>query len=115
MDRWPLPWKGLSAYTCILLHICAFTDRPALQTSSAMVWQGSQWASGAANQYPYNHATISSYTVLDQIIQYYNNAAQFPNLKHIVIAGHSLGGQTVHRYAVVGNQLNTRSALAYSL
>jgi hypothetical protein len=73
------------------------------------VWSGSNWASGAANQYPWNHASISSYTVLDEIIKYYNNAALYPNLKHIVIAGHSLGGQTVHRYAAVGNQLGTRS------
>jgi hypothetical protein len=47
--------------------------------------------------------------VLDKIIQYYNNATLYPNVKHIVIAGHSLGGQTVHRYAVVGDQLNTPS------
>lgn len=70
-------------------------------TSSALVWSGSQWASGADNQYPAyptNVTDISSYDVLDQIIQYFDNPALFPNMNQIVIAGHSLGGQTVQRY-----------------
>ena len=37
----------------------------------------------------------------------------FPNLNQIVIAGHSLGAQTVQRYAAIGNQLNTRSPISY--
>ncbi|TLD20146.1 hypothetical protein E2P81_ATG09216 [Venturia nashicola] len=85
-------------------------------TSNALVWSGSQWASGADNQYPAyptNITTISSYDALDQIIQYFDNKALFPNMNQIVIAGHSLGGQTVQRYAAVGNVLNTRSAVTY--
>lgn len=85
-------------------------------TSNAIVWQGSQWASGADNQYPAypkNITTISSYDVLDQIIQYFDNAALFPNMQQIVIAGHSLGGQTVQRYAAVGNLLKTRTPVTY--
>ncbi|KAE9988915.1 hypothetical protein EG328_005625 [Venturia inaequalis] len=80
-------------------------------TSNALVWSGSQWASGADNQYPVyptNITTISSYDVLDQLIQYFDNSALFPNMNQIVIAGHSLGGQTVQRYAAVGNLLKTR-------
>jgi predicted alpha/beta superfamily hydrolase len=52
---------------------------------------------------------MSSYTAVDNIIKAFNNATLYPNLKHIVIAGHSLGGQFVQRYAMVGNQLGTSS------
>lgn len=85
-------------------------------TSNAIVWQGSQWASGQDNQYPSyptKITTISSYDVLDQIIQYFDNQTLFPNMNQIVIAGHSLGGQTVQRYAAVGKLLQTRTPVTY--
>ncbi|CAK3895299.1 hypothetical protein AC578_1337 [Lecanosticta acicola] len=82
-------------------------------TSNALVWKSSQWSAGGNNQYPYTSKTTSSYTVLDQIVQYFDNATLFPSMKQIVIAGHSLGGQTVQRYAAIGVQLNTRSAVSY--
>ncbi|KAK7531737.1 uncharacterized protein J3D65DRAFT_559602, partial [Phyllosticta citribraziliensis] len=69
--------------------------------SSAIVWKGSQWASGQYNQYPSSVQTISSYAVIDQIIQYYDNKAMFPNLNQIVVAGHSLGAQMNQRHAEV--------------
>lgn len=43
--------------------------------TSALVWQGSGYANGANNQYPYKQTTVSSFSVLDQIIQYYDNKA----------------------------------------
>ncbi|KAK8172020.1 WSC domain-containing protein [Phyllosticta citrichinensis] len=51
-----------------------------VSVSSAIVWKGSQWASGQYNQYPSSVQTISSYAVIDQIIQYFDNKAMFPNL-----------------------------------
>lgn len=82
-------------------------------TSNALVWKGSQWSAGGNNQYPDSSKTTSSYTVLDQIIQYFDNPTLFPKLNQIVIAGHSLGAQTVQRYAALGNQLNTRTPVSY--
>lgn len=81
-------------------------------TSSALVWKGSQWSAGADSQYPSN-SSVSSFEVLDQIIQYYDNTTMFPNMKQIVISGHSLGGQAVQRYAMIGNVLNTNSKVSY--
>jgi hypothetical protein len=47
---------------------------------------------------------ISSYETVDAIVGYLSNAqAQFPNLRHIVVAGHSAGGQFVHRWALLSN------------
>lgn len=75
--------------------------------TNALVWKGSQWAGGGTNQYPVKSTTISSYDVLDQLIQYYADKSNFPNINQIVIAGHSLGGQTVQRYAAVGKPLSS--------
>lgn len=71
-------------------------------SSAALVWAGSQWAGGAVNQYPPRTQTVSSYDALDQIVQWFGDTDRFPNMKQIVIAGHSLGAQMVHRYAAVG-------------
>ncbi|MCB1124510.1 MAG: hypothetical protein KJT03_23355, partial [Verrucomicrobiae bacterium] len=43
---------------------------------------------------------LSSFTVLDQMIDHLLKASLFPNLEDIVIIGFSAGGQLVHRYAV---------------
>lgn len=51
--------------------------------------------------------------MLDQLIQYFDNTNIFPNMKQIVIAGHSLGGQTVQRYAAIGQPATTKSAVSY--
>ncbi|USW48743.1 Putative carbohydrate-binding WSC, PAN/Apple domain, alpha/Beta hydrolase [Septoria linicola] len=82
-------------------------------TTNCLVWPGSQWSAGGNNQYPSSSKGTSSYTVLDQLVQYFDNRALFPNMKQIVVAGHSLGAQTVQRYAAIGNQLNTQSPVSY--
>ncbi|KAI9686680.1 MAG: hypothetical protein M1820_010584 [Bogoriella megaspora] len=87
------------------------SGKPANQgsTTNALVWSGSQWSAGANNQYPYTSTNTSAYYVLDTLIQYFDNATLFPNMKQIVLVGHSLGGQMLQRYAIVGPQLSTRS------
>lgn len=82
-------------------------------TSNCLVWQSSQWSAGGNNQYPYTSKNTSSYAVLDQVIQYFDDTTLFPNMKQIVIAGHSLGAQTVQRYAAIGTQLSTHSPVSY--
>jgi hypothetical protein len=54
--------------------------------------------------------------VLDQIVQYYGNKTTFPNINHIVVSGHSMGAQMLHRYAVVGKtreQLGVEVPISY--
>lgn len=82
-------------------------------TTSALVWKSSQWSAGGNNQYPYYSQTTSSYTVLDTLVQYFDDKSLFPNMKQIVVAGHSLGAQTVQRYAAIGQKLNTNSPVTY--
>lgn len=63
--------------------------------SNCLVWKGSQWSAGGDAQYPKaSENTISSYYVLDELVQYFDNASQFPNMKQIVVSGHSLGMPT---------------------
>ncbi|CAO1628788.1 unnamed protein product [Sympodiomycopsis kandeliae] len=82
-------------------------------TSSALVWKGSGWASGLYNQYPNKQQTVSSYYVLDQMVSYFSNKAIYPNVNQIVVAGHSLGGQTVNRYAIMGKNLGLSTPIRY--
>jgi hypothetical protein len=49
---------------------------------------------------------------LDQAIQWFSNPINFPNLKQIVVAGHSAGGQMAQRYAVVGTPLDLSGKLS---
>ena len=44
--------------------------------------------------------TFSSFTILDNIFSKFSNSSNYPNLKKIVAAGHSGGGQTIGRYAL---------------
>lgn len=77
-------------------------------TSNALIWSGSQWSAGANNAYPHASQNTSSFFVLDTLIKYFDDSTLFPNLNQIVLAGHSMGGQMVQRYAAVSPYQETR-------
>lgn len=81
--------------------------------SNALVWPGSKWSAGANNQYPHDAQTVSSFEVLDQLVKFFDDKSQFPNVKQIVVGGHSLGAQTVQRYAAIGNDFPTSAPVLY--
>jgi hypothetical protein len=58
-------------------------------------WTDSGWVHGDAAV----GSPLSSYAVMDEIVARLNVPGRFPNLKKIIIAGHSAGGQYTHRYA----------------
>jgi len=62
-------------------------------------WTSEGWMSGEDARSP---AAISSFSVIDAILARLADRATFPNLKEVVLAGHSAGGQVMQRYAVVG-------------
>lgn len=64
------------------------------------------WAMGGES---FARSSISSYTVVDEIIKTITTSGRFPNLTSIVLAGHSAGGQFIQRYALSGN-LNNQGA-----
>jgi pimeloyl-ACP methyl ester carboxylesterase len=56
---------------------------------------GDSWRSGGNAA---SHPDLTSFDFVDQILRKLANKSVFPNLKAIVVAGHSAGGQFVARY-----------------
>lgn len=66
------------------------------------------WRYGASAVLPEEAIHISSFDTIDRIVTLLNNNTDFPNLKRIVIAGHSSGGQFVQRYALLASFWNVQ-------
>ena len=56
---------------------------------------GDSWRSGGTST---SHPDLTSFDFVDQILRKLANTSTFPNMKAIVVAGHSAGGQFVARY-----------------
>jgi hypothetical protein len=56
---------------------------------------GDSWRSGGTSA---SNEKLTSYDLTDEILRKLANKEIFPNLKAIVVAGHSAGGQYVNRY-----------------
>jgi pimeloyl-ACP methyl ester carboxylesterase len=65
-------------------------------------WHRNQWEAGDPAAGP---SPISSYDAIDSILTRLSDRGNFPDLREIVLAGHSGGGQIVQRYSVVGHQI----------
>jgi len=61
-------------------------------------WGPEQWMAGDNAI----DSALSSFDAIDAILVQLGDRKIFPNLKTVVVAGHSGGGQVVQRYAVVG-------------
>ena len=64
-----------------------------------VVWpnRGDTWRSGGMSP---SHPALSAFDFMDEILRKLENKNFFPNLSHIVVAGHSAGGQFVNRYGM---------------
>jgi len=67
---------------------------------SVMRWRGNEWMAGGLSTGP---QALSSYAVLDRLLSRLSNRLEYPELKEVVIAGHSGGGQMVQRFALLGD------------
>jgi len=65
-------------------------------------WNCNSWRSGGA---ALNDTAVTSFDFLDEILRKVARREVFPNLKAIVVAGHSAGGQVVNRYEMT-NQVH---------
>ncbi|HWE49023.1 MAG TPA: alpha/beta fold hydrolase [Bryobacteraceae bacterium] len=65
-------------------------------------WNCSSWRSGGASL---TTPKVGSFDFLDEILRKVARKDVFPNLKTIVVAGHSAGGQVVNRYEM-GNHIH---------
>ena len=71
-----------------------------------MVWPGGgdSWRSGGMSP---SNAELSSFDVADELLRTFANKNLFPNLKAIVVTGHSAGGQYATRYAMANKVHDT--------
>jgi pimeloyl-ACP methyl ester carboxylesterase len=60
-------------------------------------WRGNAWSGGDDSVSPLK---ISTFAVLDAIVERLADRSRFPAMREIVVAGHSAGGQLAQRYAV---------------
>ena len=60
-------------------------------------WTGNKWSGGDDSLSPLK---ISTFAVLDAIVERLADRRHFPAMREIVIAGHSAGGQLAQRYAI---------------
>lgn len=67
--------------------------------ATTLRWAPTAWSGGEDAIGP---EAASSYDVLDRALVTLIDRDLFPNLKTVIIAGHSAGGQVVSRYVVVG-------------
>jgi len=69
---------------------------------------GDSWRSGGTST---NNKSLTSYDFMDAIVRGLTSKANFPNLKAIVISGHSAGGQFVTRYEMA-NKIHETAGVA---
>jgi pimeloyl-ACP methyl ester carboxylesterase len=67
-------------------------------------WNCQSWRSGGP---AISNASVTSFDFLDEILRQVARKEIFPNLKAIVVAGHSAGGQVVNRYEMT-NQVHDK-------
>ena len=74
--------------------------------ASALYWTSGGWKEGnTSTGSPYSRPwSISSYAALDILLGTIGNRAVFPNLREVVVVGHSAGGQLADRYAASTRQ-----------
>ena len=93
--------SGDAEHTMMIVpQFLADADIPAHQLpENVLHWEWESWMGGENANGP---AALSSFDAIDAILAQLSDRKRFPNLKDVVIAGHSGGAQVVQRYAVVG-------------
>ncbi len=90
---------GRSALMIVPQFLANLDIAPHHLPADTLRWTLEGWEGGDPAVAP---APVSSFAVLDAILARLGERASFPNLKAIVVAGHSGGGQVVQRYAIAG-------------
>lgn len=83
------------------------------EDSNWAVYRMSNWEFGGSTQSPKTANSVSFYTGLDKIIDNLMDKSQYPNLNKVVVAGHSMGGQAVVRYALMKHEKSYDSDIMY--
>ncbi|WFD33012.1 hypothetical protein MSPP1_004069 [Malassezia sp. CBS 17886] len=65
------------------------------------VYSNANWEFGGTTKAPKLNKSATFYSAVDKIIAQFMNQTAYPNLKQVVVAGHSMGGQAAMRYALM--------------
>ena len=84
-------------------HLITANDQKA---ENEVVWPGGgdSWRSGGMSP---SHPELSSFDVADELLRLFADKKVFPNMKAIVVTGHSAGGQYATRYAMANKVHDT--------
>ncbi|CDU24344.1 uncharacterized protein SPSC_03415 [Sporisorium scitamineum] len=76
------------------------------RSNRLLVWKSNGWGEGCDSVRPKPTALdggVSSFEALDTIVCHFASRHMFPSIQRIVVSGHSMGGQLVHRYSIIGS------------
>ncbi len=78
---------------------------------NGLVWNNFRWREGsnASN----SNSAISSFTVMDSLMNKFSDLTKFPNLKTVFVAGHSSGAAFTQHYALANKVQNSHPTVAY--
>jgi pimeloyl-ACP methyl ester carboxylesterase len=79
--------------------------------TNEVMWpeRGDTWRSGGMSP---SNPTLSAFDFVDEIVRELANKKTFPNLKQIVVTGHSAGGQFTNRYEMSNKTYGTLSGVS---
>lgn len=75
-------------------------DRP--EDENILYWEIPAFRGTSRGYFKGERVTVSAYGVTDKILENVVTSGNFPNLKTVIILGHSAGGQMTNRYAATG-------------
>jgi hypothetical protein len=95
---------GLAQTTGALLVAPQFLTPDDLPSpSTTLTWSSGGWKRGDVSTAEGSAWRISSFEVLDRLVTSIADASVFPNLRTVVIAGHSAGGQYTLRHGAISD------------
>ncbi len=100
---------GESAHTILIApQFLREEDVQAHHLPSRMLrWHLGSWTAGLPAAAP---QPLSTFQIVDALLRVLGDRRMFPNLKRVVLFGHSGGGQLLNRYAIVGREPQALSA-----
>lgn len=78
------------------------------------VWSDNGWKQGNNSLKYDNTSRISSFAALDRLLTELITCGNFPNVRKIIITGHSAGGQFAQRYALTSKIVNDFPRMRFS-
>ena len=78
-----------------------------------LYWEVPPFRASSKALYKNRKVQVSAYEILDDIVKKISFSGNFPNLKEIVVFGHSAGGQMVNRYAAYSNIVTSNIKIRY--